>query len=246
MQTTNRLNGETRSSLAPLGYMLAALSVLALVALLHHPVVHGGEPAAMLASMRSQSTVDQVVHATLVIVFGLLTTAMVLFSARLGFHRFIVSAGLVAFSCAFVMTLLAAMTDGFVIPAIVARCAPASAGSCVAEAFTLLRLCAIQIEFLTRFSFVAIAIAVAASSSALLFTEGTPRWAGLTGLASATAQLAALFAAANQLTPPSLLVIFAAQVIWYLLAAALMIWQRGPFVVTARASKRSDQAPAIS
>ncbi len=236
MRTTDDLNSEPRSSLAPLGYMLGGLSVLAIVALLHHPVSHGSEPAAMLASLRSQSTMDQVVHATLALVFGLLTTAMVLFSARLGLHRFTVSAGLVAFSCAFVMTLLAAMTDGFVIPAIVARCAPVSSGSCVAEAFTLLRLCAIQIEFLTRFSFVGIAIAVAAWSAALLSTQDTPRWAGLTGLASAAAQIAALSAAASRLTPPSLVVIFAAQVTWYLLAAALMIRQRGPFAETARAS----------
>ena len=56
----------------------------------------------------------------------------------------------------------------------------------------------------------------------------------------ADAQFAALSAAASRQTPPSLLVIFAAQVTWYLLAAALMIRQHGPFAVTARASQLSD------
>ena len=226
-----------QSSLAPLGYTLAGLSALAFIALLHHPVGHGGEPAAMLASMRAQTTMDQLVHATMAMIFGVLATAMALFAARLGLHRFSVSAGLVAFSCGFVMTVLAAMTDGFVIPAIIARCAAASASPCIAETLTLLRLSAIQIEFLTRFSFVAIALAVAAWSTALLFTGDVARWAGLVGLASAAAQFAALFAASSRLTPSSLLVIFAAQAVWYLLTAALMIMRIGPFAVAARAPR---------
>ena len=122
-------------------------------------------------------------------------------------------------------------------PAIVARCWAASASPCIAETLTLVRLSAIQIEFLTRFSFVAIALAVAAWSTALLLTRDVARWAGLVGLPAAAAQFVALFAASSRLTPSSLLVIFAAQVVWYLLAAALMIMWIGPFAVAARAPR---------
>jgi hypothetical protein len=116
MQTAdNRLEGHP-TSLAPVGYALGAFSVLAFVALLHHPVGHGRDPADVLISIRSQTMIGQIVHGALAIVFGFFEAAMIIFASRLGLWRFTVVVGLVAFSCACVMTALAVMTDGFVIP----------------------------------------------------------------------------------------------------------------------------------
>ena len=229
MQTAQDVPPSHPNSMASIGYALGGLSLLAFIALLHHPIGHGREPTDILASIRSQTTMDQLVHATLALIFGLLSAAMFLFASRLGVWRFTVASGLVAFSCALVFLVLAAMTDGFVIPAVGAQCAPQPSSACVSEALTLLRMSAVQIEYLTRFSLVGVASAVVAWSMALLSTPGVPRWAGLVGLASGGGQLVALLLASSRLRPDSLLPIFAAQVVWYLLTASLMILQYGPF-----------------
>ena len=234
------------TSLAPLGYALGAFSVLAFVALLHHPVVHGHDPAGLLISIRSQTMTGQIVHGTLAMIFGFLEAAMILFASRLGLWRFAVVFGLVAFSCACVMTVLAVMTDGFVIPSLAARCAPATSASCVGETINLIRLSATQIEFLTRFSFVGMAAAVVSWSIALLSIRDVPRWAGLAGLLSGGCQILALLAASGPLTRTSLLPIFGAQVAWYLLTALLLIMRRGPFAaVVGSARLESTQAPCL-
>jgi hypothetical protein len=216
-------------SLAPIGYGVGAISLLAVVALAHHPVGGGNTQGEVLASIRAQAGIDKIVHATLALVYVFLGSAMALFAARLGLRRFTVVTGLVAFSGALVLTVLATMTDGFVIPALAQHCATAPSASCTAEAFTLLRLSAIQIEFLSRFSLIGVALAVASWSAALLTTRTLPMWPGLAAAASAACQAAALIAASGPLSPRTLLAIYAGQIVWYLVAATLMIRQRGPF-----------------
>jgi hypothetical protein len=70
-------------------------------------------------------------------------------------------------------------------------------------------------------------------SIALLSIRSVPRWAGLVGFSSGGCQILALLAALGPLTPPSLLLIYGAQVIWYLLVALLLIMERGPFAAAA-------------
>jgi hypothetical protein len=223
MPTLQTAVDNDRPSLAPLGYGVAAISLLAVIALAHHPVGHGHTPPDILASIRAQAGMDKIVHATLAFVFVLLGAAMALFAGRLGLHRFTAVTGLVAFSGGLVLTVLATITDGFVIPTLAQHCANDPSAGCTAEAFTLLRISAIQIEFLTRFSLVGIALAVTSWSVALLTMRALPKWPGLIAAASAACQIAALLAASGPLSPPTLLVIYAAQIVWYLLVAVLMI-----------------------
>lgn len=215
------------SSLAPTGFMLGGLSILALVVLSHHPVAHGGTADEVLASIRTQATADRLVHGALAINFGLQTAAMFVFASRLGVWRLTVLAGLVSFSCGAMLLVLAAMTDGFVVPAIVGGCGPSP--SCLAQATPLLRLSGLQIEALSRFALVAVAIAVAAWSGALLMTPATPRWAGSGGLCAAAVLLAALIASGARLSAHTLMPVMAAEIAWCLIVAALMILQPGPF-----------------
>ena len=224
--------GTVRSSLAPVGVMLAVVSVLAVVALLHHPVAHGNDTAQILASIRAQTGMDQLVHAAMALIFGLLTVGMFLFASRLGVWRFSVLLGLISFGLALALLVLAAMTDGFVVPVIVNTCPSPPTPSCLGEATSLLRLAWIQIEFLTRFGLTAIAIAIVSWSLALIRTPAAPRWAGICGLAAGGLQAAALFAT-SRLTAHSLLAVMAAQIAWYLIVAALMISRRGPFAAAA-------------
>ena len=223
-----------RGSSAQVGVMLGGLVIAILVALAHHPVGHGGDASGVLASMRAQATIDQVVHGTLAIAFGLSTVGMFVFAAHLGAARPPVLLGMTAYACAFVLIVLATMLDGFVAPAIVAGCGAHPSASCAAEALTLLRLGALQIEYLTRFAVVALASAVLAWALALLRTPGAPRVAGAAGLGLGALQLVALGMTSTRLQPHSLTVILAAHMLWILVVAILLIRGRGPFANSAR------------
>ena len=171
---------------------------------------------------------DRIVHGSLAIIYGLLTVGMFVFARLLGAWRFPVLLGLVSFCCALVMILLAVMTDGFIAPALVERCAPASA-MCTSQALVMLAFGAMQIEYLTRFAFVGIAIAVLGWSIALLSTSKAPRWSGPAGLIAGVSQLAALILSPGRLTPHSLIFVTAGQLAWYLIVATLMIAGRKSF-----------------
>ena len=216
------LDGGATASIAPVGVMMAAISILAVVALLHHPIAHGNNAAAIISSVRSQATVDGIVHGSLAIIYGLLTVGMFVFARLLGAWRFPVLLGLVSFSCAVVLILLAVITDGFIAPSLAQHCAPASA-TCASEALIMLTFGAMQIEYLTRFAFVGIAIAVLSWSLALLSTSKAPRWSGIAGLVACGSQFVALMLSPGQLTPHSLILIMAGQLGWYLIVATLMI-----------------------
>ncbi len=175
---------------------------------------------------------DRIVHGGLAIIYGLLTVGMFVFASRLGSWRFPVLLGLVSFSCALVLILLAVVTDGFVAPALAERCAPSSA-ACTSQALVMLTFGAMQIEYLTRFALVAIAIAVLAWSLALLLISEAPRWSGVAGLAAGVAQLAALILSPERLTPQTLIFVTTGQLVWYMIVATLMITGRKPFEATA-------------
>ena len=229
-------NGENTVPLAPVGVMLAAISGLAIVALLYHPVAHGNDAVAVMGSMRSQAMMDRIVHGSLAIIYGILTVGMFVFASRLGAWRLPVLLGLISFSCALVLIVLAAVTDGFIAPAIVERCPPSSA-ACTSQALVMLKFGALQIEYLTRFAFVGIAVAVLGWSLALISTYEAPRWSGIAGVAAGVAQLAALILSPERLTPHTLIFITAGQLSWYLIVATLMITGQRPFGAAANISR---------
>ena len=203
--------------------------MLAIVFVMHHPVGHGRDAAALIASINRQATLDRLVHGGLSILYGLLTVGMLLFASRLGLWRPPVLVGVVAFGAALVLVLQAVMIDGFIAPDLAARCVRSSDPTCAAQVLSLLRFGALQIEVSTRFALFAIAVAVFAWSIALLQISLIPRWTGVVGLASSALQLTALFATREWLTPSSLIIILLAEAIWYLLTAYLMITRPGPF-----------------
>lgn len=220
--------GAPTSSLAPIGYLLIVLVVLSFLALLHHPVAHGQNAASLLDSIRQQSIPDKIVHGTIVVTYALITGAMFLFAAELGAWRFSVLMGLIGFSCALVLVVLAGLTDGFIVPAIAETCARSSSPSCTAEAFTLLRFCAIEIDYLTRAALFAAAAAIACWAGALVRSPSAPRWPGYWGAGMAGLQFVALILSTNRFTPQSLLLASAAQAGWYLAVGIVMIRGSNP------------------
>jgi hypothetical protein len=215
------------------GGVIAAGSVLALVMVMHHPVVPHHDTAELVQGIGRQAAMDRAVHGVLAVIATLTTSAMVWWSARSGVARrphLLVAA--VANGLALALTCFAVLLDGFVAPALAERCSRPAIG-CAASVADLLLMGAVQIEYLTRFALVATAAATLLLSGDLLLRRDGARVIGLLGMASALCQLWLLFASAARLTPHSLALVLVVQALWNLPAGVLMASRRGPFAGSA-------------
>ena len=141
MGTDNQPGGASAFSIKAAGYVIGgAVASSGCRIASSSPSGTGMWRPTFLASIRTQAKIDQVVHAALTIIFGCLATIMFVFASRLGPWRLPVLLGLVGFSAALVLTVLAAMIDGFIIPALAFGCEANASGSCIAENMPLLRL----------------------------------------------------------------------------------------------------------
>ena len=154
-------------------------------------------------------------------VLALLTSAMMHFSALLGFRRPAVLTAAIFYALATVLLFFAMTIDGFVMPMIGARCATAVA-SCLQPTHDMLSLASIYVQSFTRIGEFATAIAILFWSIKLLHFAGVTRIIGIAGAALPIAHVVLLFGVASILTPHSLLMLVGIQIVWYVVVAALM------------------------
>jgi hypothetical protein len=205
---------------------IALGAVLAVAVVAHHPALHravGGPAAETAAALQALAPANRLVHGGLMAVLGLQMVGFAYFSARLGFRRPAVLAGLVAFAAAAVVMIIPMTLDGFVVADFSVRCA-AAAQACGAAETAILGLLGIVIQDLTKVGLAATSVAVLCWSIALL---GGKAWAaravGGLGLVCGLGPLAVLLASRLVLTPHSLAAILLASSLWGLAVAALMV-----------------------
>ena len=199
--------------------LVACLIIVVMVA--HHPVAKGSGQAEKILSLHSVSEANQFVHGAIMLVLALLTSAMMHFSALLGFRRPAVLTAAIFYVLATVLLFVAMTIDGFVIPMIGARCATAAV-DCLQRTQDMLSLASIFVQSFTRIGEFATAIAILFWSIALLHFAGITRMVGIAAAALPIAHVVLLFGAAAILTPHSLLMLVGVQIVWYVLVAALM------------------------
>ena len=154
-------------------------------------------------------------------VLALLTSAMMHFSALLGFRRPAVLTAAIFYGLATLLLFVAMTIDGFVMPMIGARCATAAA-DCLQPTQDMLSLASIFVQSFTRIGEFATAIAILFWSIELLHFAGVTRAVGIAGIVLPIAHVVLLFGAAAMLTPHSLLMLVGVQIVWYVVVAALM------------------------
>ena len=207
--------------------MIGLSGVLALATIMHHPVLHAHDTAGIVAGVTRLAAVDRLVHGVLSASVTVLTGALFYFAAGLGFRRPHVLLGSLCAALSLVLMVSAAVIDGFVTPALVDHCGQAA---CSASLKDMLLIGGMQIEYLTRFAFVATAASTLLWSGDLLARRIIAAGAaGLIGLVCGAMQLWLVFTDTALLTPRSLLAIVAAQAVWQLTVAALMIGRTEPF-----------------
>ena len=212
---------------------IGLLILLMLVMVLHHPTARQTDPAAFIDSIARQASANRLVHGILAAAMTLMTSLMLGFAARLGLMRPHILLGAVSSALALVLICLAVTLDGFVVPTLAMRCVSIG-GDCARETQTLLRFGGLQIEYMTRLGFFALAGATALWAGDLVLGKKGARTVGVLGLISSAGQIGILVLGGERLNPHSLGLIVAAQAVWYLSIGAMIVLRQGPYTVNPR------------
>lgn len=200
------------------GLLLALFGVLLVAAISQHPAVGSASRDEVLRQIVRLAWRDEAVHAVVIAVaVGLLTTLSA-FSSRRGNMPSFASTALTVYSIGVGGTIVAAMIDGFLVPAIAARYVDATPET-LSTVLPLLNGCALAIQIATKLALIATAVAIAIWSITLL--NGSARIAGVLGLAAALVA-AFVLALTSSLDPHSLGAIVLPQVAWYVWVGGLM------------------------
>ena len=207
----------------PAAVILAACSLLSMVVILHHPVVHARRPQEALAGMMRLAPADQAVHAILLVFILLMVYAVsVLTYANRG--RLLLGGGALAiFSIGAGAVIGAGLIDGFFIPLFAARYGvlePALQN----YAIPVLTAGAIAIQVLTKFGFFAFSGAAVLWGVEIFQAGGLNRLAGAVACVAAVAEFVFVLSAGT-LNPHNLSIMALLQAVWCL-AFAWVLWNQ--------------------
>lgn len=200
------------------GAVLVAASVLSLAAVLHHP--HGdGHGADLLSSLQHISGLNRAIHGTLIVTLLLLWLSLSEYSAvRL---RALVRSALLSYSVGALAMIGAALTNGFVLSALVARATGADAAA-QAEILQLLPLSWAINQTLAAFGLLLMSVGIALWS---LDQWRRARLIAAIGLTVAGGLGLAYLAGLLRMDVPGMIAIVLGQGVWYL-ATGLGLWRR--------------------
>ncbi|HEX8897577.1 MAG TPA: hypothetical protein VF751_02670 [Chthoniobacterales bacterium] len=191
-----------------------------LLAISHHPVAPARRGIQALEAITQVGATDRAVHATLiVIIFAMLFSFTTYTLSRT--RRHICALAWVAFFAGSMSVIVAALTDGFFVPAFAERylrTMPIDA----APGLAILNAASVAIQVLTRFGFLALGAATLFWSIDLLLERGQERVIALLGVVVAIA-VAAMLLFGGTIDVHSLLFIVGLQSLWYLALAWRMI-----------------------
>lgn len=216
---------QERIDTRPPGIALIVSSVVAVVAMTHHPVPGGADFAAWARNVERIGALNEAVHGTMIFLVGVLTWALSAFAIRRGVHRSLVTLGLVAWAMGAVSMIIAPVLNGFVVTDI-ARRALASP-----ESADMLR---VALQAMWAGDRVIALIGVIAMSAAIFFWSadlttgvGGARWAGLFGLAAGLAPLVgAVSIGLVGLNTGAMMLALVVWAVWFVAIGALMIQRK--------------------
>jgi hypothetical protein len=206
------------------GIVLVASSLVAVVAMAHHPAPGGADFAAWARNVERMGALNEAVHGTMIGLVGVLTWALSAFAIRRGVHRSLVTLGLVAWAMGAGSMIIAPVLNGFVITDI-ARRALASP-----ESADMLR---VSLQAMLAGDRVIAVIGVIAMSAAIFFWSadltagaGGARWVGLFGLAAGLALVGALSMGLAHLSTGGMMLALVAWAVWFVAIGVLMIQRK--------------------
>lgn len=207
---------------------IAGLALMILIALYHHPVAgrHVGahELHAQIVQLEGR---DQLVHGALTAMLAVMACALSVFSGALGKRRPAARLGWSAYCLGSVLLGVAMLFDGFIIPQLAGLFL--AAGPLQAEAgLAVMRACSVVIQVFSKAGLLAHSIAMLAwSCAAIRRGQGLQgkRLCKALGIAAAVLPAVLMLCTEVTLTRQTLLLMFTAQAVWYLLAACLLYYK---------------------
>jgi len=203
------------------GTMILAVGLLSIAVISHHPVVHSHTPEQLLHDVAASSTMDEIVHGTLIAFMLALAFGFSVFALRQGMHRQTSVAGLLSYLVGAAALSGAGLIDGFFTPLVAAANANAS-GAALTGVITVLAGGAAMIQVLTAFGFTAMSLGILLWSIGMLVTAGAVRYAGLAGLVAAIVPVI-IVASTHRIAVATLMIIVLVQAVWYAAVGVLMI-----------------------
>ncbi len=204
--------------------LLALTGLFTLALVMNHPTLGARHDVQTVAiGIQALARVDRLVHGLLMAVLCLQAAGFYIFSARLGWRSPAVAAGFMAFAAGTVVMTIPTTLDGFVTPDLAAACLKLSMGCSGADAGAF-RLVAVMIQDFTKLALILMSAAALGWGLALVFRRGwVNRLAGLIGLACAAVPAWVLLTSQVTLRPDNLAQVIAAQVVWSLVAAGVLL-----------------------
>ncbi|MES2069298.1 MAG: hypothetical protein V4488_03045 [Pseudomonadota bacterium] len=219
----------TAGSTIPAGIAIAAATILSILFVALDDSATGASPLAILQSMIAMTAMKQVVHgvaiaSVLAYAFGYSSLAV-----KLDVRRPLVLAGLTTYLIGCVAMIGATMLDGFISSDVASQFAGASPEG-VKLGYNLVVFMGIALTDLAKLGWILQAVAAIAWSISLLAERGFSRFShviGWIGLASGGLVIVVVVSAGANMSMAALLGTLAAQAIWNLAAAALLIRDKG-------------------
>lgn len=208
------------------GAAMTAITLFALVALLHHPTggrVHSAqESLAQMAAMQSSAAT---VHGVLIAMFAIMATAHAALAALLGAARPPVRLGMTAYGLACCLFTVAMLCDGFVAPQLARQFVDSTAVQAT-QAHAVLVALGTVIQVFTKAGLLALGVAFPAFAYALVSAPAPLPWArllALVGLLAGLLPAAYMVFGEVQLNPSNLPMLFGVQAVWNLGAACMLV-----------------------
>lgn len=171
---------EPASNGRPAGIVLGLGSIIMVAFMAIHPTVHAHDGGGLASEMSRIAIRNAVVHGTLIANEGLMLLGLLGLADRLGLGRMLVRAGIIAAAMGTITLVGAALLNGFITPALVAR--HAGAGASFEELHPVLLLTHMSSVALVYAGIPAMSAAVLAWSIVLLRRGKNGRLIGALGV----------------------------------------------------------------
>ncbi len=207
------------------GISLVASSIVALAAMAHHPTAGGGgDFAAFARNVERIAAVNQAVHGTMIVLVAVLTWTLLVFAARRGFNRPLVTAGIVAWSIGAVGMIVGPVFNGFVIVDIAHRALASPETSDILR--VTLQTLSSGVGVMVMIGTIGVSMAVFLWSADLARDSGPARWAGVLGLAAGAGLIIALPTEIGRLDLAGMTLVLVVWAVWFFAVGTLMIQRK--------------------
>lgn len=207
------------------GAFLLGTAILTTVALTHHPSFGSHQPADVAKALAAGSALNEVFHAFMIVMLGVLYLGLVGYSRRRGLESPLVLAALIAATVGLAAETGAALVDGFFISVFGAHIASGNP-ALVDQGMQVIAAAAVVLQILAKFGLITLSAAMVLWSIQLFDRDRAHIALGILGCVAGTLTIVLTSTVATTLNPHNVALVYGTQALWYAIAGVLMIQRR--------------------